>query len=200
MTNEEFLESISLEGEIWKPVVGYEGLYVVSNLGRIASLNRSRRFDNGQIRCYKAMLLKPLMRNPYLSVSLCNEHKKICEHIHRIVATAFIPNSDNLGYIDHIDGNPLNNVVSNLRWCSQSTNMSNPIFKDRHSRTWNKIGVSWLLRKVACLKDGEIVKIYPNIQAAADEGFSADCISRVIRGKVKTHLSFTWKLLPDENL
>lgn len=197
MTNEEFIETISEKGEIWKDVVGYEGLYIVSNFGRVASLNRQRRFDNGQVRCYKAKLLKPVMRKPYYAINLCSEEGKRLDYVHRIVCDAFHPNPDNLQYTDHIDGNPINNQAENLRHCSQSTNMSNPIFKIRHSYAWNQRGVSWLLRPVACYDGVRLVKIYSNIQEAVDEGFSADCISRVIRGKVKTHKGFVWELIPE---
>lgn len=110
--------------EIWKDVVGYEGLYQVSNIGRVRSLDRTV-FNNGN----KSMnLIKGCMMNPrrirdtYLIVNVCrdNIHKKL--FVHRMVATAFIPNPENKEQVNHIDHDKLNNHVSNLNWMTRQEN------------------------------------------------------------------------------
>ena len=133
MTNEEFIKSVSLEGEIWKDVVGYEGLYRASNLGRVSSYNRKIVIDSDYFqykweRTCKAKIMKQSKdKGGYLIVSLYdNEGKCKNVRVHRIVASAFIPNDENLPQIDHIDCNRMNNKISNLKWCTCKENHANP--------------------------------------------------------------------------
>lgn len=101
--------------EIWKDVVGYEGLYKVSNLGRVKSLKGYHRKD---------CILK--LRNNlygYLTVGLSKHNKSKRIKVHRLVAETFIPNPQNYEQVNHIDGNKLNNNVLNLEWCNRSYNM-----------------------------------------------------------------------------
>lgn len=96
---------------IWKPVVGYEGLYEVSNTGLIRSLFR-----------YKKTLKYNITVRGYATVELFKNKESKRLLVHRIVANVFIPNPDNLPQINHIDENPLNNSVSNLEWCTAKYN------------------------------------------------------------------------------
>lgn len=109
--------------EIWKDVVGWEGLYIVSNLGNIRSLDRM--VANGRMgRLHKGKQRKPLLNNGYLSINLIDKKtgKMTRNSVHRFVAEAFIPNPDNKITVNHIDGNKLNNVVSNLEWATYKEN------------------------------------------------------------------------------
>lgn len=133
MTNKEFIESISLEGEIWKDVIGYEGMYMVSNLGRVLSLSRYLR-NGGGYRLQPPTLMTPqLNNNGYLVIILRNSN--VIKHflIHRLVAITFIDNPNNSLEIDHLDGDRLNNICTNLSWCSKKENMNNPITKKKIS-------------------------------------------------------------------
>ena len=99
--------------EIWKPVVGYEKLFLISNKGRL------KRIKTGNI-------LKPtLIGRGYCScyVSLGSRNKGKLFRIHRLVAEAFIDNPDNKPQVNHIDCNKLNNNVDNLEWCTNHENM-----------------------------------------------------------------------------
>lgn len=111
-------------GEVWKDVVGYEGKYMVSNQGRVYSLTRIRSNCGG---VYKGRMLKGEYCRGYYCVALLDGNGKIklCK-VHRLVATAFIPNPDNKPQIDHIDGNTKNNNVWNIRWATASENVRNP--------------------------------------------------------------------------
>ena len=102
--------------EIWKGIKGYEDAYEVSNLGNV------RRTDTKQP-------IKPVVsgneRYPVVGLWRNNKHK--VRRVHRIVAETFIPNPENKPCIDHIDTNPWNNCVSNLRWCTHKENSCNPL-------------------------------------------------------------------------
>lgn len=108
--------------EVWKPVLGFENLYEVSNLGRVKSLDRiteSGQFRKGKIRegyCYV---------NNYKVVKLYLNSKTINKYIHRLLAEAFIPNPNPELYdtVNHIDGDRGNNSLDNLEWCTQKQNI-----------------------------------------------------------------------------
>ena len=97
--------------EIWKPVVGFEKYYKVSNLGNIFSI-RSKRL----------LIVKPKYTG-YMDIELNIYGKVYYKRVHRLVAEAFIPNPHHKEQVNHLDGNKLNNKVSNLEWATQSENM-----------------------------------------------------------------------------
>lgn len=100
--------------EIWKDIEGYEGLYQVSNLGRVKKL--------------PTILKNSLDKQGYEVVQLVNENgKKKVLKIHRLVANAFIENTENKPQVDHINTIRNDNRVENLRWVTPKENMNNPI-------------------------------------------------------------------------
>lgn len=107
--------------EIWKPVVGYEGLYEVSSYGRVKSLckydSRNRFRDGRIIRLFTDGL-------GYLRAQLYSNSKRKSFLVHRLVAQAFIPNPDNLPQVNHRDENPSNDNVDNLEWCDGKYNVN----------------------------------------------------------------------------
>ena len=111
-----------MEQVIWKPVVGYEDRYVVSNEGKVKSLDIYVNYKNGK-RLYKGRV-KPTRKNNrgYVTVSLCRDNKSYTCLVHRLVAEAFIENADNKPQVNHIDGNIENNRADNLEWVTDSEN------------------------------------------------------------------------------
>jgi len=173
--------------EIWKDVNGYEGLYQVSNLGRVESLQRDVN-----------LILKPrLRRDGYLIVSLSKNGKVKSKPIHRLVATAFIPNPDNKKTVNHKDGNKLNNHVTNLEWNTSSENNKHAYnigikigsmtgkFGNEHNRStkinqYNKIGVF-----INSFGSSHEIKRKLNINPSH--------VISVCKGKRKTAGGFIWK-------
>ena len=102
--------------EIWKSIKGFEGCYMISNMGRVKSLPR-----NGTINVER--IIKPGIRNNYLFIRLVGNHKDKKCSVHILVAEHFIPNPENKSQVNHKDGNKLNNCVDNLEWTTQSENM-----------------------------------------------------------------------------
>lgn len=108
------------EQEIWKDVKGYEGIYQVSNLGRIKSLRRKCKHSNGRVfRTVPEKIMTPIVqKNGYVYIGLCkNGVVKRCR-LHRVVAIAFLENPDNLPEVNHKDENKQNNAATNLKWRS----------------------------------------------------------------------------------
>lgn len=100
--------------EVWKPVVGFEGLYEVNQFGEIRSLLGTKT---------KGKLLKQQERNGYLRVGLRKDNETHWRSVNRIVAEAFIPNPDNLPEVDHINNDKKDNRVCNLQWISRIDNV-----------------------------------------------------------------------------
>lgn len=117
---------------IWKSVKGFEGFYEVSDTGEVKALERLVE-NNGSLQHKHERILKAGSSGRYKIVSLCKEGKIYPRLVHRLVAEAFIPNPDNKPNVDHIDTNPLNNNVDNLRWVTQSENALNPKTREKLS-------------------------------------------------------------------
>lgn len=109
--------------EIWKDIEGYEGLYQVSNEGRVKSLgNEASR---------KEKILKyGINRSGYKYVTLCKNNTSILKKVYRLVAETFIPNPEGKPCVDHINTIKTDDMVCNLRWCTQKENMNNEITKE----------------------------------------------------------------------
>lgn len=116
-----------IEGEIWKPIKDFENVYYVSNKGRIKNIISNKLMSN-------------FIVGDYYKVSLYSRQY----FVHKLVASAFIPNLDNKPCVDHIDTNSLNNNVENLRWVTIKENNNNPIIiakqKDR-LKSYNNIEI-----------------------------------------------------------
>ena len=128
-------QNLSLEdmpNEVWRDVVGYEGLYQVSNLARVKSLRTSDSWGRRRIPFIKKQTLGA---NGYFYVHLQNGDKKENFTVHSLVATAFLEKNGEKLDVDHIDCNRKNNVVTNLRWCTRGENMLNPITNKRMRET-----------------------------------------------------------------
>lgn len=176
-----------MKKEYWKPVVGYEGLYEVSNWGRVKSLERYRKGPNGSIRICKGRILKLRTdKDGYLLVALCKNNIKKTFRVHRLVAEAFIPNPDNLPCVNHKDENKQNNVVSNLEWCSYEYNINYGTRNERMAKRRSKTVLQYTL-------DGQFVREWESAAEAGRNGFNNGHVASCCRDELKTHKGFIWK-------
>lgn len=132
-----------LINEIWKDIPNYEGLYQVSNLGRVKSLERLNEKNGNQL--LKERLLKIIVnkyRLNYCQVGLSKNRKVKMYKVHRLVLSTFNPieNMENL-QVGHKDGNPQNNSLDNLYWCTPKENMNHPLTIQRLKNSGVKIKV-----------------------------------------------------------
>ena len=157
--------------EIWRDIAGYKGLYQVSNLGNVKSLNYNRTG--------KERVLKPKTnRNGYLQVVLSKDNKQKFFYVHRLVALHFIPNTNNLPEVNHIDENKSNNCVTNLEWCSSKYNNT---YNDRQKRIGEKKSIPVVQLDLATNK---AVNVYPSAHEAERlGGFSSSNITSCCKNK-----------------
>lgn len=179
--------------ELWLPIVGYEGLYEVSNLGNTRALSKFINHSKyGYKRRVYGKILTPrvnLKRNGYLELSItdANGVKKNCK-VHRLVAEAFIPNFNKHPQVNHKDFNPANNKVENLEWCDPNYNVN----YSKHRRK-NMKGLHG--RKIEAYDmNGNLVGTYGTVREAARQlNCFGQNICSILRGKGKWVKGYTFK-------
>lgn len=124
--------------EVWKDIEGYEGLYQVSNLGRVKSLGNNKTRKEKVLRCR--------VKGGYLFIDLHKNGELKTFKVSRLVAQAFISNPENKPIVDHINTIRTDDRIFNLRWCTQKENMNNPLTKQNFKgRTPSNKGKHWKL-------------------------------------------------------
>lgn len=165
-----------MKKEIWKPVLGYKGLYEVSNWGRVKS-----------IRFGKERILKPdIVGRGYFQVDLWKNGKVKRYYVHRLVAEAFIPNYNNLPCVNHKDENKQNNNVINLEWCSAKYNINFGTRTERVSKKLSKTVLQYDL-------EGNLIREWASANECGRNGFNQSHITDCCKGKRKTHKGFIFK-------
>ena len=175
--------------EIWKDIEGYKGLYQVSNLGNVKSLNRVVIDKNNRTLSINGKTLKPKSSCcGYYCVDFGKGKNKRNKLVHRLVAETFIPNPNNYPCVNHKDENKHNNEVENLEWCTYKYN--------RNYGNANKIYTEALGKRVKQIdKNGNVIKIYPSIHTASREigNKTASNISKCCLGKRNFVKGFRWE-------
>lgn len=146
--------------EIWKPVVGYENRYLISNKGNLKSLGGFWINKKGTIVKFNPRIMKQFNTQGYLYSNLCNGIKQTPKKIHRLVADAFIPNPENKRNINHIDGNKSNNNLENLEWATHSENLIHAYKLGLHKPKKRNFGDNPRSKKIIDIKNN---KIYSSI-------------------------------------
>lgn len=168
--------------EIWKDIKGYEGLYQVSNLGRVKSLG------NGKSNNSKVKILKPCKnKDGYFLITLSKNNKKKSYRINRLVASAFIPNPNNLTQVNHKDEDKTNNRVDNLEWCDSKYNTN---YGTRNKRISKPI--------IQFTKNGEFVRKWDSAtQVEKELSIKQQNISKCCGEKIKSAYNYKWGYADD---
>lgn len=168
--------------EIWKDVVGYEGLYQVSNLGRIKSLIRYTL----NYKCNKEKILNNrISKSGYCYIYLSKNKQIKGFRVHRLVAQAFISNPNNLPQVNHKDGNKKNNSVNNLEWCTAKENTNHAERNSLRKRSYKKVNQYDL--------KGNFIKQWNSLtEVALFYNKSKTTICNYCKGKLKDK-NFIWK-------
>ena len=170
--------------EIFKDVKGYEGLYQVSNFGNIMSLNYR---NTG-----KAKLMNPHERKDgYLQVQLYKNGKRKMFKVHRLVAEAFIPNTDNLPFVNHKDEDKTNNRVENLEWCTKEYNNNYGTRNKRVSKKMTNGKLSKIVLQYSL--DGEFIREWSSTRECERNGFNQGNVAACCRGEYNSSCGFLWK-------
>lgn len=193
----EKLELYHIEEE-WRDVKGYEGKYMVSNIGRILSKGRSIRTGTGHRLTKDLVMTNMLSRYGYPTILLSDTSGKKLKTIHRLVASAFIPNPDNKPCVDHINTIKLDNRVGNLRWATHKENVLNTVTRKKKSDTFNsKINAGeWVNKPVnqIDLVSGNIVSSFISIKEAMRvTGIDNTLIGKCAKGIFRTAGGYGWE-------
>lgn len=174
--------------EVWKDIYGYEGLYQVSNLGRVKSFYaRNGRLSN------QSRTLKPkLDRYGYLKLTLCKNKNYKYVTIHRLVATSFIDNPENKSEVNHKDGNKLNNCVENLEWLTGLENIYHAFTAGLTPKTPLNNPKSIKISQYDL--NGNFIKTFPSTREVERElGFSHSTVGKAAKSKTHFSHNFLWR-------
>jgi hypothetical protein len=177
--------------EVFVPVTGYEGLYEISNLGRVKSLAKFKGTNYKQRIGERIMKGKP-NTNGYLQIGLSIDGEKTYPFVHRLVAIHFIENPNNSPEVNHKNGNRICNEASNLEWCTRLEN-------EQHSwRTGLKQmrgDLHKLSKRVLQLDlSGTLLKDWTNgYEVMNTLGYAHGHISKCCRGLAKSAYGFKWQ-------
>lgn len=180
----------NLPNEQWKDIKGFEGLYQVSNMGRIKALRKEVPIPNtsGKVRIYEEHIMKCQLDKGYVKTQLYKNGKKKTIKVHREVAIAFIPNPENKPTVNHIkEEEKSNNCVTNLEWATHSEQLKHGTYIQRNVESNRKSGFKGVQKmkevnskKVLCITTKEV---FSSVREAADHyGIDRSGLSKCCRG------------------
>ena len=179
--------------EEWRDVKGYKGKYMVSNIGRVKSLNYRNTGKEG--------IMKPQDNgHGYLQVELCKDGKREQPLVHVLVATAFLENPDNLPEVNHKDEDKANNCVENLEWCDRAYNLN---YGTRNKRISEKMTNNPKRGKpvIGINKVSGLIMEFPSLmEAERQTGISNSNICACLNGRYKSAGGYTWQYSDSEEV
>lgn len=177
--------------EIWKDIEGFEGLYQVSNLGRVKALERvTMRKDGRKLPCQEKILKNETNNCGYYRVTLHKEGKKTRKFVHVLVAEHFIGKRPEKYVVNHIDEIKTNNHAVNLEYITPKENNNHGTHNIRVAKTRGRkvLGIS---------SDGKHAMVFWGINEAERHGFDHSNIWSCCEGKRKHHKGYTWSWLDE---
>lgn len=207
--------------EVWKDVKGYEGLYQVSNLGRVKSLKRQRNANlmYSKTATVPERILKYGVSQGYLAVTLAKNKVNTKIRVHKLVAINFIPNPENKPYINHKDGNKHNNAVDNLEWATPKENTKHAIDyglincmctfeghrhteetkkRMRESRKWGSSKYHRVISQYT--KDGKFIKEWNGfVEIEKVLGYDRRNLQSCCKNKIPSAYGYIWRYADEQN-
>ena len=170
--------------EIWKDIVGYEGIYQINTKGEVRKI-----LKHG----YKRMKDRP-QRNGYRKIGLTKNGKQTTYQVHRLVALCFLPNSQGFPCVNHLDEDKTNNCVDNLEWCSHKYNVN---YGTRISRMAETQKTAQKCKPVIGINvtNGLIIEYQSTKEAGRQTGISQGNICSCCHGRLKTAGGYKWMFL-----
>lgn len=189
---------MDIEIEIWKDVIGFEGLYKVSNLGNIVRLPKiTSRISHGDIFYDSKLLsLNAFDKDGYVKTALRKNKKRYYFRVHRLVAEAFIPNPDNLPVVNHKNGNKSDNRAENLEWCTVAENTQHGF--DVLGRIGQNGGTNTPVAMID--KDSEkLLRTFNSIKEASDYvGAHTSSIWYALQDDRRTSKGYKWRYYKED--
>ena len=183
--------------EEWKPVRNYEGLYEVSNLGRVKSLGRTVWNGRGCYKIPERILKAGTFKNGYLYVNLWKDGKMKHYTIHRLVGQAFVENPMGYTELNHRDENKLNNRADNLEYCSRSYNNT---YNGRHKKVGKKIAEKQKKAVFSVDRETGLIMFWESIKEASETlDIDHSSITKCCQGKMKSCGNHYWFYADDDD-
>jgi len=180
---------MDIQEEIWKEIEGYNGVYFVSNTGKVKSVDHycEGRIGNGKQTGRVLKLSK--CHKGYLRVSLSLNKKRFSTGAHRLVAIAFIPNPKNKPQVNHINGIKTDNRVENLEWCTNKENQIHAVKNNLNNPNFGENNHNSKLTNKQVLNIRNLHKIgFTGKDLAKDHNISEAAMSKILRNETYTNI------------
>ena len=200
VNSERWLSLEDLEGEVWKIIPRLNSNYAVSNYGRVKSLSHSKHHEYRNRTTTTRTKILRLTKTPYgyLSCRPMVDGKLGNERVHRLVAEVFIPNPSHLPVINHRDENKMNNIVSNLEWCTRKYNSNYGTCQERRSASLSKV----LTEKSEVINqydlEGNYIQSFKGKRDIVRAGLRYETVRRCCNRKQKTADGFVYRFDVDD--